>query len=394
MRIRITREVDIPDQYKLELYKRAPELGPRILFFSGGTALRRISRELIQYTHNSIHLITPFDSGGSSAVLREAFSMPAIGDIRNRLMALADQSIKGNPEIFDLFAYRLSHDTAQEILLEELRHMADGEHPLVQRIPDPMRKIIRSHLHQFLDIMPQNFNLHGASLGNIVLTAGYMTNRRQLDPVIFIFSRLVRVCGQVRPTINKDLHLAVRLRNGTTTVGQHKITGKEESPINAPIDDMWLTNSLHSAEPAQAHIRNKIVERIAKADLICYPIGSFYSSIIANLLPYGVGEAIVNNPSPKVFIPNTTEDPEAPQLSVAQQVEQLFKYLERSGAPSGNQALECVIIDSMNASYPGGIERDKLKQLGVKIIDTPLISKQSSPLIDEKYASAVLLSLT
>ena len=91
MRLKIIREVDIPDPYRLELYKRVPELGPRILFFTGGSALRKTSRELIKYTHNSIHLITPFDSGGSSAVIREAFAMPAVGDIRNRLMSLADQ---------------------------------------------------------------------------------------------------------------------------------------------------------------------------------------------------------------------------------------------------------------------------------------------------------------
>ena len=50
---------------------------------------------LPRYTHNSTHLITPFDSGGSSASLREAFGMLSVGDLRNRLLALADD---GSPE--------------------------------------------------------------------------------------------------------------------------------------------------------------------------------------------------------------------------------------------------------------------------------------------------------
>ena len=52
---------------RVERYWRTPSRGPRILFFSGGTALRGIARELKRFTWNSIHLVTPFDSGGSSA---------------------------------------------------------------------------------------------------------------------------------------------------------------------------------------------------------------------------------------------------------------------------------------------------------------------------------------
>ena len=70
-----------------------PALGPRLTFFTGGTALRALSRELTRHTHKSVHLVTTFDSGGSSAALRQAFAMPAMGDIRNRLLALADSSV-------------------------------------------------------------------------------------------------------------------------------------------------------------------------------------------------------------------------------------------------------------------------------------------------------------
>ena len=70
-----------------------PPLGPRLVFFTGGTALRDLSRRLTAHTHNSVHLVTTFDSGGSSAALRRAFAMPAVGDLRNRLLALADSAV-------------------------------------------------------------------------------------------------------------------------------------------------------------------------------------------------------------------------------------------------------------------------------------------------------------
>lgn len=394
MRISVTREVEIPDPFKLELYRKSPELGPRILFFSGGTALRKTSRELIRYTHNSIHLITPFDSGGSSAIIRDAFAMPAVGDIRNRLMAMADQSVKGNPEIFDLFAHRLPKNLGQAKLREELECMAAGRHALIRCIPDPMRKIIRNHFHQFLAIMPEDFNLKGASIGNLVLTAGYLHNRRQLDPVIYIFSKLVQVCGTVRPTINKDLHIAVELEDGSVIVGQHNITGKEVAPLSSPIRDVWMTSSLDSAEPARATIRNKVKERIGEADLICYPIGSFYSSVMANLLPDGVGEAVARNCCPKVFVPNLGDDPEAQGVPVARQTALLKKQLMRSGAPSGGDVLGYVVVDTENGHYRGGIDHKELAAQGLTVIDCPLVSKASKPLIDEHHLSQVLLSLT
>lgn len=394
MRVSITREVEIPDLYKLELYKRTPELGPRVLFFSGGTALRSTSQEIIRYTHNSIHLITPFDSGGSSAVIRKMFAMPAVGDIRNRLMALADQSVKGNPEIFELFAHRLPKNLGQTKLHQELVRMSAGQHPLVSRIPDPMRKIIRNHFHQFLERMPPDFDLKGASIGNLVLTAGYLTNRRQLDPVIYIFSKLVQVCGTVRPTINKDLHMAVKLEDGRVIVGQHNITGKEVEPLSSPIKDVWLTKNLQSEEPVGATIREKVKKHIAGADLICYPIGSFYSSVAVNLLPQGVGKAVANNPCPKVFVPNTIADPEAAGLSVAAQIRTLKNHLRQSGAPKGNHVLDFVIVDSRNGEYPGGLNRSGIQDQGVTIIDCPLISNTTKGVINEHRLTEVLLSLT
>ena len=84
MQIEITHTIDLPDPRRMERYRRTPDLGPRILFFSGGSALRKTRPELVYDTHNTIHIITPVDAGGRSAILRDALAMPAIGDIRNR----------------------------------------------------------------------------------------------------------------------------------------------------------------------------------------------------------------------------------------------------------------------------------------------------------------------
>jgi CofD-related protein of GAK system len=395
MRLPITREVAIPDPVKLERLRRAPEFGPKILFFSGGSALKDTSRELVAFTHNSIHIITPFDSGGSSAILRQAFAMPAVGDFRNRLMALADQSLKGNPEIYDLFAHRLDKKAGQDELRSELKSLAQGHHRLIRRVPDPMRKILRNHCRAFMDLMPAGFNLRGASVGNLVLTAGYLDSRRQFDTVIYLFSKLVEVQGVVRPVVNKNLHLAAQLQDGTVVIGQHRLTGKEAPALTQRIEKLWLTHDLTDPTPVTVAVRPKIAQRIEEAELICYPIGSFFSSLIANLLPSGVGRAVAANSCPKVFIPNTGSDPELVGLSLTDQVRILQGQLtaDHESVQAG-QVLGFVMVDAKGAVYPGGVDLGALRKLGVAVIDCPLVTRQSAPRLDAGLLAQALASLT
>jgi CofD-related protein of GAK system len=400
MHIEITHTIDLPDPRRMELFRRNPDLGPRILFFSGGSALRKTSEELVYYTHNSIHIITPVDSGGSSAVLREALDMPAIGDIRNRLMALADRGLTGNPEIFRLFAYRLPPDKDQEALEDELTRMAQGGHHLVQRVPDPMRKIVRNFLQFFLDMisrenMPNGFDLRGASIGNLILTASYLMNRRHFDPAIFIFSKLVNVRGTVRPIANANLHLVAELETGETIVGQHLLTGKEVPPIEARIKSVYLSESRREPVPSTMDIREKMKARIRSADLICYPMGSFYSSLLANILMRGVSDAIRRNPRPKVFIPNTGADPELFGHSLSDQVEALLQALKKDDPThtEDSEVLNYILMDEKNGNYPGRLNRDELARRGIQIINCRLVSMRSRPYIDEKMLVPILLSL-
>ncbi|MDC0336156.1 GAK system CofD-like protein [Pseudodesulfovibrio sp.] len=369
-----------------------PENGPRILFFSGGTALRSLSRELIRHTHNSVHIITPFDSGGSSAVLRHAFGMPAVGDIRNRLMALADLKETGSPEMFALFTYRLSRNDPQPVLMDELHRMANGDHVLINMVPEPKRSVIQEHFRGFINSMPGDFDLRGASVGNIVLTAGYLAQECRLGPVIALFSELAQVRGVVCPVVDGDLHLAAELDDGSVVVGQHRLTGKEVAPLSSKISRVWLTDSLDSAVPVRVGIEEDVRQRIASADLICYPIGSFYSSVVANLLPKGVGEAVAANPCPKVFIPNPGGDPELLGHDLEEQVAVLRRVLVESGAPDDAVVLGKILLDS-RADYPGGVDKVRLAALGVDVIDRPIVFEESLQFFSPDLLSEVLISL-
>lgn len=395
MRIKIIKEVLVPDPIKSERCLRVPELGPRILFFSGGTALRELSQEIIHYTHNTTHIITPFDSGGSSAVIRKAFGMPAVGDLRNRLMALADKSVHGNPAIFDLFTHRLPVDRDQAWLQEELDRLVKGRHELISAIPNPMRKIIRHYLLVFQNAMPAEFDLRGASIGNLVLTGGYLENDRHIDPVLYIFSKLVEVRGTVRPVVNKDLHLRAELADGSSVLGQHRMTGKNAPPLRSRITGMELVHSLSDPTPATASIRNKIRKEIKGADLICYPMGSLFTSIIANFQPQGVGTAISEQGCPKVYVPNTSPDPETMGMTLTDQVQEVLDSL-RSDDPDNiaiNDVLNFVLVDENDALYRGGVDPRAMLQRGLKVIRCPLVTEKSAPHPDPKLLCEALIAL-
>jgi CofD-related protein of GAK system len=229
--------------------------------------------------------------------------MPAVGDVRNRLMALADRSVRGNPAVYELFSHRLPRDQEPAALMETLERLIHGKARLVREVPDPMRKLIRNHLGYFRDQMPADFDLRGASLGNLILAGGYFVNNRHIDPVIYLFSKLAEVRGVVRPVVARDLHLPAELADGSVVLGQHNLTGKETAPLASPIRSLRLCRALDDPAPAEASIRDKVKDLIREAELICFPVGSFYTSLLATLLPGGVGEAIAANDCPKVFVP-------------------------------------------------------------------------------------------
>lgn len=392
--ISVSRTVDIPDSLRLSRYQKNPELGPRILFFSGGSALTGLSNSLKNYTHNSIHLVSPFDSGGSSAKLRNAFNMPAIGDLRSRLIALADETILGHPEIYELFSYRLPYDQPQHTLKSRLENIANGKDQLVDDISNPMRQLICNHLGYFVDAMPENFDLRGASIGNLIITGGYINNHKELEPILFLFSKLVNVLGIVRPITNDDYHLVADLANGQQIIGQHLMTGKEVAAIKSPITRLTLSKRLDTNSPVKTRLRKRNRKLIEQADLICYPPGSFFSSLLANLLPEGVGKAIKANGSPKVFIPNQGDDPEQFGMTLTQSLQLLIDYLQSDVSVSiPSDFIDFVMVDSKNGSYPGGIPFDLIKQLGIQVIDTKLLQKGSKYYDDDRLVSA-LLSLT
>ncbi|MGO2234991.1 GAK system CofD-like protein [Marinomonas sp. UCMA 3892] len=388
--MRIWRRMIMPDLVRVHRYQSLPEQGPKVLFFSGGSALNKISRVFKEYTHHSVHLVTPFDSGGSSARLRAEFDIPAVGDLRSRLMALADETVMGQPEVYDLFTHRLPQQAEPLVLREQLQQLVLGEHPLIECIPNPMKALIQTQLAVTQARIHGDFDLRGASIGNLIMAGGYLNNQQQLDPIVFLFSRLVKALGEVKTTLDASLHLGVELDNGDVVLGQHRITGKETDELLSPIKRMWLNKGLRNIMPTNCHIADDRKDAIESADLICYPPGSFYSSLLANLLPEGVGRSICQNPNPKVYLPNLGTDPEQQGLSLMERVKRLVSTVMADTEVSGScSALDYLLLDD-SYNY-GELDSELLNDLNIVVIRTPLITEKQHK-YDERLVARALLS--
>ena len=77
--------------------------------------------------------------------------------------------------------------------------------------------------------------------------------------------------------------------------------------------------AVHPQTPCRPPLAPAAAAYLRSAGAICYPMGSFYTSVLANLLPQNVGRAVAAVQCPKIFIPNTGTDAELHGLTVAAQ---------------------------------------------------------------------------
>ncbi len=350
------------------------------VFFSGGTALRGLSQYFAKIKFPTVHLVTTFDSGGSSAALRKAFSIPAVGDLRNRLLALADPE-KTSPAVIAFCNSRLPKDVS----LDRARQLLDGilDHPLLndKSMPQEFRHIIRLYLSYFLQKVPKDFDARNASLGNLLLTSYWLKNNGDLEAALSFFTSLFHICGVIEPIVNSSLHLGARLKNGEIIVGQH-LFAHLPSPVRYIFLTVYRPDTRFNAEESicrpPATERSK--EYLRQAELICYPMGSFYSSILVNLLPEGVGKSIASSRASKIFIPNSGADPESGEISLAEQTFHILEKL-REDAPGAQTSdlLNYVLLDLENGNYPARIRASisSLTDMGIKILNRPLVQKNN-----------------
>ncbi|CAA9526176.1 MAG: FIG002813: LPPG:FO 2-phospho-L-lactate transferase like, CofD-like [uncultured Thermomicrobiales bacterium] len=241
-----------------------PELN--VVTLGGGTGLSTLLRGLKHCDAGLTAIVTVADDGGSTGRIREEFNMPAPGDIRNCIVALADaESTVGR-----LFQYRFDQEGSQ---------------------------------------------LDGHSFGNLFITALTQVTG-SFEQAVIESGRVLAVRGRVLPSTLANVRLSAELIDGSVVHGESSIAHKQ-----APIKRVFLEpDAPDGYEPAFTAIIN--------ADLIVLGPGSLYTSVLPNLLVGGVVEAIRWSRGTVVYVCNVaTQQGETDHFGAADHVRAIVSQL-------------------------------------------------------------------
>jgi uncharacterized cofD-like protein len=236
-----TRRFDFKDH----MYMRSPH----VVAIGGGTGLSAILRGIKGYTKNLTAIVTVGDDGGSSGMLRHDLGILPPGDIRNCILALADEETI----MQKLFNYRF-HDGS----------------------------------------------LAGHNFGNLFLAAMNEISNNFLEAVIQT-SQVLQIAGKVLPITLEEMVLVAEMQNGTVVKGESKIP-KAALELQTSVKKLSLENPDVKTLP-------EIIKAIVMADIVILGPGSLYTSIIANLLIPQVQEAIADGQAYTYYIANIMTQP-------------------------------------------------------------------------------------
>ncbi len=307
--------------------------GYKIVTIGGGTGLATLLRGLKKYTTNLSAVVTVSDDGGSSGRLQKELGVLPPGDIRNCLVALADDEAL----VTDLFRYRFTE--------------GDG--------------------------------LTGHSFGNLFLAA--MTGiTGNFDDAIKVSSRVLNIKGRVLPATLAVAQLCAKLIDGKVVEGESNI-----SKSSAPIDHVYL-------DPPNAQPLDEVIDAIREADAIVLGPGSLYTSIMPNLLVQRVAREIEASNAVKIYVCNVMTQPgETVDYTAAKHVEALLSNAKARVCDIVivNDELPRKLLDiyAEERQLPVVIDKSRLDRLGVQTVRAAVISETQTVRHDpEKLASVVI----
>lgn len=299
--------------------KRFLARGPRVVAIGGGTGLSALLRGLKEHTSNLTAVVTVADDGGSSGVLRAELGVPAVGDIRNCIVALAD----AEPMMGRLLQYRFPGTGLASSAT------TPAAPPVSTLDPEPSLPPARSA--EALSV-----GLGGHAVGNLLLAALVALEDGDFEEAVREMNRVLAVRGRVVPATATVLTLHAGLRDGTQVEGQSRIARSEG------VDQVWVT-------PGDVRPTDDALRAIEDAELIVIGPGSLYTSLLPALVVPGIREAIEASGAMVMFVCNVaTQAGETGDYDLADHIDALGRH----GAA---RLLDLVLANNrFNAARPVG----------------------------------------
>ncbi len=249
--------------------------GKRIVCVGGGTGSFVVLSGLKKYTSPSA-IVSMADSGGSAKKERDEWGLLPVSDVRKALLALAEVDDERSRVLRELFNYRFANGVG----------------------------------------------LSGMTFGNLLLVALTNVSGSQAE-AIQEACYLLNIKGNIYPVTYEQSNLVVRYSDGTEIVGEHVLDQfLERYPEK---DDVHVEN-IYLLPSAEAN--PQALDAIENADLIVFPPGDLYGSILANLAVNGIREAICASSAERAYIMNlVTKFGQTNDFKASDHVEEIEKCL-------------------------------------------------------------------
>jgi uncharacterized cofD-like protein len=282
-------------------------------------------------------VVTVTDDGGSSGRLRREFDVLPPGDIRNCMVAMAEDE----GMLARLFNYRFDAGRG----------------------------------------------LKGHSFGNLFLTA--LTDLTgDFSHAVRLSSEILASRGHIFPSTSENVALEATLENGRVVTGETRIS-KSQSRIKR------IRLKPNRCRPLQATL-----EAIASADLITLGPGSLYTSVIPNILVDGIPEAIEASPALKAYFVNLMSQPgETIGLTASEHVSAICGHARRRRVLDivvvNTSAFRPSLLEKYEVEEARPVVNDigRLQAMGFEVVGAPLAQERALARHDPHAAASIAVEL-
>lgn len=293
----------------------------KVVVLGGGTGSSTLLRGLKEFPVDLTAIVSVCDDGRSTGVLREEFSIPAVGDIRRVLVALSETE----PLVMELFNYRF-HTTS---------------------------------------------DLDGHTVGNLLLTASSEITGNLSDGIEAL-SKVFNLKGKVVPLTEDNVVLMGEMADGSVVEGEHNITENHNA----------VKRVFYKEKPVPT---KEAVRALEDADLIVLSMGSLFTSIIPNLICEEIVEAIDRSKGKIMYVCNMVTQPgETEDFKVSDHIRLINQYLGKrkvdvvvanDGAIDENMAKR---YESLEQKDPVVLDREVTEGLVSKVISDDYVTVKNN----------------
>ncbi|TBR16813.1 ROK family protein, partial [bacterium] len=290
-------------------YSSSPIREIIITSIGGGSGPQRLAKGLINRAYLS-NIVTVFDNGMSTGALRSSLDMPAVGDLRNRLVTLLSITEEGRL-IEGIFNHRFPEEietgrSSAQLKDELVNLISTKEKVNGNRLPEKIKEFLQEAINYFVREKIENgpgFRLFGSNVGNIILSGTYFKEGKDLAKAMH---KIIGILGinkyaQIIPVSLANMDIAAHLENGEIIYGEHEISHRKNA--GNEVTRIFFVKRGDREEASLPAATAAALEAIKNSNAVVIGPGSI-TSYIPNILTKGIASSLRHSKAIKILAVN------------------------------------------------------------------------------------------